>query len=119
MDTPKGTPTKSPSGSRKGSARKPASPKPSTPAKSPKAKAPAKGITCASGEPTFHGLKKFYSLVALHGKRPKIDDNVQQQMPKSACIALYCRALDKKEYLMIIRDNCCLFCIKTYVVTTR
>ena len=27
------------------------------------------------------------------------------------------RALDKREYLAIIRDNFCLFCIKTYVVT--
>ena len=27
------------------------------------------------------------------------------------------RALDKREHLMIIRDNFCLFCIKTYVVT--
>ena len=27
------------------------------------------------------------------------------------------RALDKREYLVIIRDNFCLFCIKTYVVT--
>ena len=27
------------------------------------------------------------------------------------------RALDKKEYLVIIRDNSCKFCIKTYVVT--
>ena len=30
---------------------------------------------------------------------------------------LFSRALDKREYLMIIRDNFCLFCIKTYVVT--
>ena len=27
------------------------------------------------------------------------------------------RVLDKREYLVIIRDNFCLFCIKTYVVT--
>ena len=27
------------------------------------------------------------------------------------------RALDKKRYLMIIRDNFCKFCIKTYIVT--
>ena len=27
------------------------------------------------------------------------------------------RAVDKREYLVIIRDNICLFCIKTYVVT--
>ena len=27
------------------------------------------------------------------------------------------RALDKGEYLVIIRDNFCLICIKTYVVT--
>ena len=27
------------------------------------------------------------------------------------------RALDKSEYLMIIRDNFCQFCIKTYGVT--
>ena len=27
------------------------------------------------------------------------------------------RALDKREYLVIIRDNFCLFCIKSYVVT--
>ena len=27
------------------------------------------------------------------------------------------RALDKREYLVIIRDNFCLFCIQTYVVT--
>ena len=27
------------------------------------------------------------------------------------------RALDKKEYLVIIRDNFCYFCIKAYVVT--
>ena len=26
-------------------------------------------------------------------------------------------ALDKREYLVIIRDNFCEFCIKTYVVT--
>ena len=30
---------------------------------------------------------------------------------------LLIRALDKKEYLVIIRDNFCFFCIKTYVVT--
>ena len=28
------------------------------------------------------------------------------------------RALYKREYLMIIRDDVCKFCIKTYVVTT-
>ena len=27
------------------------------------------------------------------------------------------RALDKRKYLMIIRDNCGYFCIKIYVVT--
>ena len=27
------------------------------------------------------------------------------------------RALDKREYLVIFRDNFCLFCIKIYVVT--
>ena len=27
------------------------------------------------------------------------------------------RALDKRDYLIIIRDNFCLFCIKMYVVT--
>ena len=27
------------------------------------------------------------------------------------------RALDKREYLVIIRDNFCSFCIETYVVT--
>ena len=27
------------------------------------------------------------------------------------------RALDKREYLVIIRDNFCLFCTKFYVVT--
>ena len=27
------------------------------------------------------------------------------------------RALNKREYMMIIRDNFCLFFIKTYVVT--
>ena len=27
------------------------------------------------------------------------------------------RALDKREYLVIIRDNFCKFCIKTYVVS--
>ena len=27
------------------------------------------------------------------------------------------KALDKMEYLVIIRDNFCQFCIKTYVVT--
>ena len=27
------------------------------------------------------------------------------------------RALDKREYLVIIRDNFCSFCIKTYGVT--
>ena len=27
------------------------------------------------------------------------------------------RALDKREYSMIIRDNICQFCMKTYVVT--
>ena len=29
------------------------------------------------------------------------------------------RALDKREYLVIIRDNFCQFCTKTYVVTTH
>ena len=29
------------------------------------------------------------------------------------------RALDKREYLLIIRDNFCLFCIKKYVVTSH
>ena len=29
------------------------------------------------------------------------------------------RALDKREYLVIIRDNFCQFCIKTYVVTSH
>ena len=29
----------------------------------------------------------------------------------------YFRPLDKREYLVIIRDNFYLFCIKTYVVT--
>ena len=29
------------------------------------------------------------------------------------------RALDKREYLVKIRDNFCLFCMKTYVVTTH
>ena len=29
------------------------------------------------------------------------------------------RALDKREYLVIIRDNFCLICIKPYVVTTH
>ena len=35
-------------------------------------------------------------------------------------ICIYCsdsRALDKREYLVIIRDNFCLYCIKTYVET--
>ena len=27
------------------------------------------------------------------------------------------RALDKREYLVIIRDNFCLFCFESYVVT--
>ena len=27
------------------------------------------------------------------------------------------RALDKSEYSLIIRDNFCKFCIKTYIVT--
>ena len=27
------------------------------------------------------------------------------------------RGLDKREYLMIIRDNFCKFCIKTFVMT--
>ena len=31
--------------------------------------------------------------------------------------SLLIRALDKREYLVIIRDNFCYFCIKTYVVT--
>ena len=29
----------------------------------------------------------------------------------------FCRAVDKREYLLKIRDNFCLFSIKTYVVT--
>ena len=29
----------------------------------------------------------------------------------------YIRALDKREYLVIIGDNFCKFCIKTYVMT--
>ena len=29
------------------------------------------------------------------------------------------RALDKREYLMIVWDNFCEFCIKTYVVTSH
>ena len=29
------------------------------------------------------------------------------------------RALDKGEYVMIIRDKFCLFCIKPYVVTSH
>ena len=28
-----------------------------------------------------------------------------------------CRIQDKREFLVIIRDNFCTFCIKTYVVT--
>ena len=28
-----------------------------------------------------------------------------------------CKALDDREYLVIIRDNSCLFCINTYVAT--
>ena len=27
------------------------------------------------------------------------------------------RAVEKREYCMVIRDNFCYFCIKTYVVT--
>ena len=29
------------------------------------------------------------------------------------------RTLDKREYLLIIRNSFCLFCIKTYVVTSH
>ena len=29
----------------------------------------------------------------------------------------WCRALDKREYLVIIKDNFCLFCFEPYVVT--
>ena len=32
---------------------------------------------------------------------------------------LVARALDKREYLVIIKNNFCLFCIKTYVVTSH
>ena len=30
---------------------------------------------------------------------------------------MFIRALDKREYLVISRDNFCLFCIKLYIVT--
>ena len=33
--------------------------------------------------------------------------------------AILYRALDKSEYLVIIRDNFCNLCIKPYVVTTH
>ena len=33
------------------------------------------------------------------------------------CLSIGTRALDKKENLVIIRDNFCQFCTKTYVVT--
>ena len=29
---------------------------------------------------------------------------------------IFCRALDKREYLVTMRNNFCYFCIKTYVV---
>ena len=38
-------------------------------------------------------------------------------MPPNILLRNYNRALDKTEYLVIIRDNFCLFCIITYVVT--
>ena len=40
--------------------------------------------------------------------------NISQLSPKPPP-----RALDKREYLVIIRDNFCLFCIKTYDVTSH
>ena len=39
-----------------------------------------------------------------------------QRSPNHIAMGKY-RALDKREYLVIIRDNFCLFCIKAYVVT--
>ena len=43
------------------------------------------------------------------------------ELPLKVCLffvkVVLCRALYKRECLMIIRDNFCLFCIKTYVVT--
>ena len=38
-------------------------------------------------------------------------------MPFCCLTELDCRALDKREYLVIIRDNFCLFCTKSYIVT--
>ena len=36
-------------------------------------------------------------------------------------VELHCsyKTVDKREYLVIIRDNFCQFCIKTYVVTPQ
>ena len=36
---------------------------------------------------------------------------------QKASLQLLFGALDKREYMMIIRDNFCKLCIKTYVVT--
>ena len=48
-------------------------------------------------------------------------EHIDLNCPSEAVINSYqsfvYRALDKREYLEIIMDNFCLFCIKTYVVT--
>ena len=57
---------------------------------------------------------KLFSL-AIHSL--KSTRSTQDILSNGELEKSYHRAVVKREYLMIIRDNLCYFCIKTYIVT--
>ena len=56
------------------------------------------------------------NLVSQHKYMYSVMIPVQHRHDRSDLLTLF-RALDKREYLVIIRDNFCLFCFEPYVVT--
>ena len=56
--------------------------------------------------------KKQFGLIVMHQYKLEVRTVYEGNTPR-----VWSRALDKREYLMIIKDNFCYFCIKTYVVT--
>ena len=57
------------------------------------------------------------SLAYIYIRFNQNSDEKSYISAKTEAVKHLLRALDKREYLVIIWDNFCYFCIKTYVVT--
>ena len=75
--------------------------------------------TSCTAFPSYAFPKKDYAAVAAVELRFLLESSSREirGFAESTTFSQACRALDKREYLVIITDNFCQFCIKTYVVT--